>query len=68
MTFASEIKQARKGLSLTQADMATLLGVGKRTLEAWEDGSTIPHELAQEGAWLRVWEAAAKLEKTKGKE
>lgn len=54
MTFAQQIERTRKELGMTQAEMARVLGVGKRTLETWEEGSAVPHLLSQEGAWARI--------------
>lgn len=38
---------ARNNLSLSQSQFATLLGVSKRTLQAWEQGRTEPSGAAQ---------------------
>ncbi len=35
---SDEVREARKGLGLTQADVAELLGVDKLTVAAWEQG------------------------------
>ena len=42
MSFARDIRAARKAAQLTQADAAKLCGVGKRTLEKWEAGEITP--------------------------
>lgn len=54
MTFPESLKAERKRLNLNQPEAAGLLGVSKRTLELWEAGRTLPIELAQEGALMRM--------------
>lgn len=36
------IKEARKAAGLTQADVCKLIGIPKRTIEAWETGDRTP--------------------------
>ena len=40
MTFKEELHYTRKRLYLTQAEMATLMGVTEQTIRRWEHGST----------------------------
>lgn len=40
---AAEIKHIRNSLSLTQPLFASLLGVSKKTVEAWEAGNNTPN-------------------------
>lgn len=42
MTFARQLRHARKAANLTQADAANIIGVSKRTLEKWEAGEISP--------------------------
>lgn len=46
---AGEIKEIRKKLQMTQVAFAMLMGVSKKTVEAWEAGQNIPN-----GASLRL--------------
>jgi len=39
---AQEIKKHRKGLKLTQGELAELIGVSKRTIINYEQGSVVP--------------------------
>lgn len=39
---ASEIKEIRNGLGMTQAVFALFMGVSKKTVEAWESGRNMP--------------------------
>lgn len=39
---ASEIKEIRNGLGMTQAVFALFMGVSKKTVEAWEAGRNMP--------------------------
>ena len=36
MTFAEQLKEARKAAGLTQQQLADLTGIPKRTIESWE--------------------------------
>ena len=48
MSYASDIKQKRLSLGLTQKDFADALGLGKygdRTLRRWEANETTPSQL-----------------------
>lgn len=36
MTFAKQLKEARKAAGLTQQQLADLTGIPKRTIESWE--------------------------------
>lgn len=38
------IREARRGLDLTQDDLAEIVGVHKRTIENWERGQTKPFD------------------------
>ena len=42
MSFARDLRAARKAAKLTQADAAKVCGVGKRTFEKWEAGELSP--------------------------
>lgn len=42
MSFARDLRDARKAARLTQADAAKLCGIGKRTFEKWEAGELAP--------------------------
>ena len=52
MKGAAVLKQARAEEGLTQAQLATILGVNTRTIQRWEAGNSMPNA-AQFGA-LRV--------------
>ncbi len=41
-----EIKQLRLSLSMTQEDFAYKVGVSLRTIGRWENGSSVPSNLA----------------------
>ena len=45
--YAARIKQYRARLGLTQAELATRLGVSFATVNRWENGRTVPSKLAQ---------------------
>lgn len=42
MTFGAKVKDARKKHSLTQGDLARILGVSRRTVTAWETDTALP--------------------------
>ena len=42
-----EIKQIREELNLTQKNVACVLGVSPKTVEAWEAGRNVPQGMAQ---------------------
>ncbi|SFR11533.1 helix-turn-helix domain-containing protein [Desulfoscipio geothermicus] len=44
---AHEIKRIRLNLSLSQAAFANIIGVSKKTVEAWESGRNIPQGPSQ---------------------
>jgi|GEM_PF-6203995 len=44
---APEIKELRNGMGLTQKELATLVGVSVKSVEAWERGSRTPSLPAQ---------------------
>lgn len=54
MSFADTIKLERERLGLTQAGVASLLGVSKSVIEKWEAGTRTPLEITQEGALQRL--------------
>ena len=63
MSFARDLRAARKAALLTQADAAKLCGVGKRTLEKWEAGELAPPPealaITRERVLARLTEAKA---------
>ena len=63
MSFARDLRAARKAAQLTQADAAKLCGVGKRTLEKWEAGELAPPPeslaITRERVLARLTEAKA---------
>ena len=50
MKFSDQLKQERGRLGLTQAQAASVLGIGKRTYCDWEAGRVTPHRYMQDGA------------------
>ena len=42
MTFGEKLQQARKAKGLSQTDLAKLVGVGRKTIINYEQGSTYP--------------------------
>ncbi len=60
-SFKEIIKEARESAALTQKDAAALLGVSKRTLESWEEGTRQPKPAEQQ----RALEALSKHTKTR---
>ena len=46
------IKVIRTGLNLTQSSFASVFGVSKKTVEAWESGRNQPNGTAQRLLWL----------------
>ncbi len=42
MTFGEKLQQARKAKGLSQADLAKLAGVGRKTIINYEQGTTYP--------------------------
>jgi transcriptional regulator with XRE-family HTH domain len=54
MTFAEQLRAARKRLGLTQAELATLLGVSFEGVSKWERGLSEPSRITQEGALARL--------------
>lgn len=44
---ATDIKQIRQTLDMTQTLFAQLLGVSKKTIEAWEAGTNVPNGSAK---------------------
>jgi transcriptional regulator with XRE-family HTH domain len=63
MSFARDLRAARKAARLTQADAAKLCGVGKRTFEKWEAGELAPPPeagaITRERVLARLTEAKA---------
>lgn len=53
MILAEQLKKHRKRLGLTQAEVADLLDVSKRTYEYWENGR-VPLKVTQEGVLNRL--------------
>lgn len=49
-TFKAVIKETRESAALTQKDAAALLGISKRTLESWEEGTRQPKPAEQQRA------------------
>ena len=41
--IGGRLKEARKAVGLKQVDVAEQLGVSERTIQAYEQGETIPH-------------------------
>jgi transcriptional regulator with XRE-family HTH domain len=54
MTFSESLKTARQRHKLSQAELAKVLEVGKRTIEHWESGSRTPLPVTQEGVLDRL--------------
>lgn len=61
MIFKTSIKEARESAALTQKDAAALLGISKRTLESWEEGTRQPKPAEQ----ARALEELRKHRKTR---
>ena len=53
MTFPEQLKAHRERLGLTQAGLASFLGVSPRAIWQWEKGK-LPHELTQDGVLARL--------------
>jgi DNA-binding XRE family transcriptional regulator len=53
-TVVRKLKNARKKLTLTQAELAKLLGVPLRTLISWENDQHTPHGLTWEAVTARL--------------
>jgi len=49
MTFSTTIRQLRRDLDLTQAELAARLGVDKQSVSNWETGRNAPWPAHQEG-------------------
>lgn len=47
MTFAEQLKTARKAAGLTQTSMAQVTLIPMRTIQQWESGDRIPPEYLQ---------------------
>jgi transcriptional regulator with XRE-family HTH domain len=47
MTFAENLKNARKNAELTQTAMAQITKIPFRTIQQWESGDRIPPEYLQ---------------------
>ena len=58
MTFPSDLKSARQSAKLNQAQAATELRIGKRSLQYWEAGKLSPIYPAQHGAIALLREIA----------
>lgn len=62
MTFRKQLLAERQRLDLTQQQLADILGVGKRTVQEWEDDrKSAPTEIAQEGALARLAKLPTKV-------
>ena len=63
MSFARDLRAARKAARLTQADAAKICGIGKRTFEKWEAGELAPPPeagaITRERVLARLTEAKA---------
>ena len=46
------VKSIRNKLKLTQVSFASIFGVSKKTVEAWESGKNSPNGTAQRLLWL----------------
>lgn len=53
MTFAQQLKAERTRVGKTQAEVAAILEVSKRSVEQWEAGSE-PLKVTQEGVLARM--------------
>lgn len=47
MTFAEQFREARQNAGLSQAALAEVTGIPKRTIEQWEGGHREPTEWTQ---------------------
>lgn len=47
MTFAEQLKAARKAAGLSQQDLADITHIPKRTIQEWEVGNRTPAEYLQ---------------------
>lgn len=47
MLFSEKVKLARKKLNMTQAELASALGVSFATINRWENNQVTPSSLAQ---------------------
>lgn len=58
-----EVRKLRRGLGLTQEELARLLNVSARTISRWERGASFPHPLAREKIrrWQRILERAQEV-------
>lgn len=54
MDFASQLLAERKRLGLRQPEVAAALELPDRTYWEYENGKTVPHAIAQEGALTRL--------------
>ena len=54
MGFCDQLAKEKARLGLTQAELARVLGMGKRTVEMWLSGDRVPPEITQEGALARL--------------
>lgn len=48
LSFAEEVKELRRFLSISQKELAKALGVSYATINRWEMGHTEPHNLVRE--------------------
>ncbi len=47
MSFSKKVRTVRKQLGLTQAELASALGVSFATVNRWENGQTNPSSLSR---------------------
>jgi transcriptional regulator with XRE-family HTH domain len=68
MSTGNDIRQKREELGLTQAELASLLGVAMNTVSRWEIGERIPHPLVLKAIETVFAEAKKKKGRSKAKE
>ena len=54
MTFAEQIKSARKSRNMSLVEFAALIGYSFSTVSAWERGEYEPHERNKAGIWAML--------------
>jgi DNA-binding XRE family transcriptional regulator len=53
-TFAQQLRAYKNELAVTDEELAFILGVPRRTLNAWQSGNTAPWLIAREGAIAKL--------------